>query len=100
MVTSLIATAVQSLERRPPDFVLPPRPQGGGEVAVEVVARLAHQVHEAIGSTQAHRLHHLTRRLWWWRDGAGDELMWRWVRGARLLVDGTGGPRSTLTRVV
>ena len=64
-VRGLPETAVQSLERRPPDFVLPPRPQGGGEVAVEVVARLAHQVHEAIGFTQAHRLHHLTRRLWW-----------------------------------
>src|SRR5215211_7873291 len=39
--------------------------------AVEVVARLAHQVPGAIGFTQEHRLHHLTRRLWSWRDEGG-----------------------------
>ena len=51
--------------------------------AVEVVARLAHQVHGAIGFTQEHKLHHLTRRLWSWRDEAGSELAWSRVLGAR-----------------
>ena len=42
------------------------------ELAGEV-ARLAHQVHGAMGTTHEHHLHRLTRRLWSWRDqfGAG-----------------------------
>ena len=52
--------------------------------AVEVVARLAHQVHGAIGFTQEHRLHHLSRRCWAWRDEAGSELAWSRVLGAGL----------------
>jgi acyl-CoA dehydrogenase len=32
------------------------------------VARLAHQVHGAMGTTHEHHLHRLTRRLWRWRD--------------------------------
>ena len=51
--------------------------------AVEVVARLAHQVHGAIGFTQEHKLHHLTRRCWAWRDEAGSELVWSRVLGER-----------------
>ncbi len=58
--------------------------------AVEVVAKLAHQVHGAIGFTQEHRLHHLTRRCWAWRDEAGSELAWSRVLGAGLV-----GPAST-----
>jgi acyl-CoA dehydrogenase len=54
--------------------------------AVEVVSRLAHQVHGAIGFTQEYKLHHLTRRLWSWRDEAGSELHWSRVLGAGLLA--------------
>ena len=68
--------------------------------AVEVVARLAHQVHGAIGFTQEHKLHHLTRRLWSWRDEAGSELAWSRVLGAGLLADGPDGLWPALTRVV
>jgi acyl-CoA dehydrogenase len=42
--------------------------------AVRTVARNAHQVHGAIGFTQEHPLHHLTRRCWSWRDEAGAEF--------------------------
>jgi acyl-CoA dehydrogenase len=68
--------------------------------AVEVVARLAHQVHGAIGFTQEHKLHHLTRRLWAWRDEAGSELHWSRVLGADLLAAGSDQLWPTLTRVV
>lgn len=68
--------------------------------AVEVVARLAHQVHGAIGFTQEYRLHHLTRRLWAWRDEAGSELHWSRVLGTELLAAGGDGLWPALTRVV
>ncbi len=68
--------------------------------AVEVVARLAHQVHGAIGFTQEHRLHHLTRRCWSWRDEAGSELYWSRVLAERLLTGGGDGLWPALTRVV
>src|SRR3712207_616623 len=68
--------------------------------AVDVVARLAHQVHGAIGFTQEHKLHHLTRRLWSWRDEAGSDLAWSRVLGAGLLADDPDGLWPALTRVV
>lgn len=52
--------------------------------SVEVVARLAHQIHGAIGFTQEHRLHLLTTRMWSWRDEAGSELGWARSLGAAL----------------
>lgn len=52
--------------------------------AVEVVARLAHQVHGAIGFTEEHRLHHLTTRMWSWRDEAGSELFWARSLGSEV----------------
>lgn len=40
------------------------------------VAEIAHQIHGAIGVTHEHRLHQLTRRLWSWREEAGNENDW------------------------
>lgn len=39
-------------------------------------AALAHQVHGAIGFTQEHRLHRLTRRLIGWRSEFGGDRLW------------------------
>ena len=45
--------------------------------ACGVVAELAHQVHGAMGFTYEHELHHVTRRLWSWRDEFGGETYWQ-----------------------
>jgi acyl-CoA dehydrogenase len=44
--------------------------------AAGTVARLAHQLHGAIGTAAEHPLHFFTRRLWAWRDEDGDEQHW------------------------
>lgn len=41
-----------------------------------IVAKAAHQLHAGIGMTYEHELHHFTRRLWAWRDEAGNETYW------------------------
>jgi acyl-CoA dehydrogenase len=44
--------------------------------AATAVARIAHQIHGAIGVTTEFGLDHFTRRLLAWRDEYGDELQW------------------------
>jgi acyl-CoA dehydrogenase len=77
---------------------------GGGDLAFAVavaksrvgeaagkVAEIAHQVHGAIGFTHEHRLHHLTRRLWSWRDEFGVESAWSMELGRLAAARGADG---------
>ena len=59
--------------------------------AVAAVADIAHQVHGAIGFTEEHSLHFLTRRLWSWRDEFGDEAYWAALLGRRIAAAGASG---------
>ncbi len=56
--------------------------------AAGTVARLAHQVHGAMGYTVEHDLHHWTTRLWAWRDEFGNEAHWWQVLGAEAARGG------------
>lgn len=63
-----------------------------GEAAAKGAA-IAHQVLAAMGITEEHALHHLTRRLWSWRDEGGSERFWSARIGA--LVQSAPGPLWT-----
>ncbi len=67
-----------------------------GEAAGKV-AEIAHQVHGAIGFTHEHRLHHLTRRLWSWRDEFGVESEWERELGRIAAARGGDGLWPLLT---
>lgn len=51
-------------------------------------ARLAHQLHGAIGTTAEYPLHRLTTALWAWRDADLGELAWAQMLGARAITQG------------
>ncbi|ALE73664.1 hypothetical protein FRP1_12480 [Pseudonocardia sp. EC080625-04] len=61
-----------------------------GEAAT-AVARIAHQVHGAIGFTREHDLRLVTTRLWAWRDEDGDESYWTDRVGTAALAAGPDG---------
>ena len=64
--------------------------------AAGTVARLAHQVHGAIGYTAEHALHHWTTRLWAWREECGNEAHWWAVLGAHAARGGGAALWSTM----
>jgi len=98
-VAAVVDAAVQVLERGGDLVGAAAAAKVRAGAAVDVVARLAHQVHGAIGFTQEYRLHHLTRRCWSWRDDAGNETTWARILGERLLAE-PDGLWPALTRVL
>lgn len=66
-----------------------------GEAAGEV-ARIAHQVHGALGFTREHDLRLATTRLWAWRDEDGTESVWQELLGKQTLLAGPSGVWSLL----
>ena len=98
--TALTDAAVRALDRGEDVVPAAAAAKVCAGAAVDVVARRAHQIHGAIGFTQEHKLQHLTRRLWAWRDEAGSELAWSRVLGAAVLAGGPDDLWTALTRVV
>lgn len=64
--------------------------KGRASEAAGTVAAAAHQVHGAIGFTAEHSLHRFTRRLWSWREDAGNESYWYDRIGRAAFADGRG----------
>ncbi len=56
--------------------------------AAGLAAAIGHQVHGAIGFTDEHRLHYLTRRLWAWRSEFGAESYWAERLGCAVAARG------------
>ncbi len=56
--------------------------------AAGLVARLAHQVHGAMGFTEEYALHRSTKRLWAWRDEYGHEGAHALALGREVLQAG------------
>ncbi|MFD2398827.1 acyl-CoA dehydrogenase family protein [Prauserella oleivorans] len=65
-----------------PDWILTAAAKAQAGRAAGVVARLAHQVHGALGFTDEHPLRLITTRLWSWRDEFGNERFWERELGA------------------
>ena len=66
--------------------------------AAGAIARIAHQVHGAIGFTLEHDLRLATTRLWAWREEDGSEAHWHTVIARRALAEGADGLWPLLTR--
>lgn len=64
--------------------------------AAGAVARMAHQVHGAIGFTQEYQLHRFTRRIQSWRGEYGASAYWNRRIGEIVLAD----PRGSLWEIV
>ncbi|TDF80742.1 acyl-CoA dehydrogenase [Pseudomonas sp. H9] len=52
---------------------------------------VAHQVHGSIGFTHEHSLHHVTRRLWSWREEFGSDAQWAQQLGSAAIESGALG---------
>ena len=59
--------------------------------AAGTVARIAHQIHGAIGFTEEHDLRHSTTRIWSWREEFGSVREWAGALGALTVAAGPDG---------
>ncbi len=88
-----VATAARAADSRGLDgaaFEIACAKVVAGEAAT-LGAATVHQVFAAIGITEDHGLHHLTRRLWSWREEGGTERAWAAELGRTAM--GWGGER-------
>ncbi len=96
--TALVRTAVQAAAPLDPGdpaahvAIAAAKTQASASAAE--IARIAHQLHGAIGITQLNPLHLATTRLWSWRDEDGEETYWA-RRLARSLTATTLWPTLT-----
>jgi len=70
--------------------------------AAAIGARIAHQLHGAMGFTYEHPLHHATRRLWSWRTDFGNDAYWAKEIGRKAAMRGGAAfwPDLTARRMI
>jgi acyl-CoA dehydrogenase len=86
--SAAVDAAVQAEARGPARTAVAVAKARAGQAAGQAAA-IAHQLHGAMGFTDEYSLHHLTRRLWAWRDEFGTESDW-WIELGRDA--GAAGP--------
>lgn len=95
-----VTIAYRTLQRRGagPEFVFAAAlaKVRAGEAAA-VASTVGHQVHGAMGFTQEHLLHHLTKRLQAWRSEFGSEAFWQEHAGTQVLARGADALWPTMT---
>jgi acyl-CoA dehydrogenase len=82
------AAAARTAERGDPTLAVAAAKLRSGEAA-GIGARIAHQVHGAIGFTYEGALHFWTRRLWAWRAEHGSERFWAERLGRSVAARGS-----------
>ena len=82
------ALAARAAERGDPTLAVAAAKIRAGEAA-GIGARIAHQVHGAIGFTYEGALHFWTRRLWAWRAEYGSERAWAERLGRSVAARGS-----------
>jgi alkylation response protein AidB-like acyl-CoA dehydrogenase len=90
--------AIEASQHSPDAFAVAVAKSRAGEAAGKG-AEIAHQVHGAMGFTREHNLHHLTRRLWAWRDEFGNETHWQTCIGEMAVQQGADQLWPFLTRL-
>lgn len=65
--------------------------------AAASIARATHQLHGAMSVSREHSLHHVTRKLWAWRDECGSERHRSTGLGQAALATGETGFWECLT---
>ncbi|HEU0190698.1 MAG TPA: acyl-CoA dehydrogenase family protein [Mycobacterium sp.] len=87
LVSAAVDGAVAAVQRGSAGFEIACAKLLADEAAA-LATRAAHQAHGAIGMTKEYPLHHLTRRLWAWRDEGGGHHRWADLLGERLVAAG------------
>jgi acyl-CoA dehydrogenase len=80
-------SAARAAERGDATFEIAAAKTLAGQAAA-TATRAAHQAHGAMGMTQEYPLHHLSRRLWSWRQEYGDDVFWSGRLGRAVAAAG------------
>lgn len=89
--------ATDAAVRRPDDVFATAAAKVSAGRSAGTGARIAHQVHGAIGYTDEHVLRLATTRLWAWRDEFGSDAFWAAELGRQVRTAGSRGLWPLLT---
>lgn len=97
LAEAAVARAIDSAAEDDPDLDIAATARVIAATSATEGARLAHQLHGAIGITNEAGLHRLTTRLWAWQDAVSSERTWARHLGEEALTHGEDHVWSRLT---